>query len=223
PLQSVEYLTGGDVASAAMQYSYFPSALAYISDRTTPAAGGRALFEAVSERLEQLPEDARPRLVVSGESLGSYGGQSAFSSPEDMLASVDGAVWTGTPRFTPMWQQLTANRRQGSPEIAPVIDNGRHIRFVTRPEELAHDFYGGPYDEWQQPRVVYAQHASDPVVWWSPRLRVREPDWLGENVGRDVTPAMGWFTWVTFWQVASDMPRSTDVHGGHGHSYEEEL
>lgn len=222
-LQSVEYLAGGDVASAAMQYSYFPSPLAYVSDRTTPPAGGAALFDAVSERLEQMPEQERPRLVVSGESLGAYGGQGAFDSPEEMLTLVDGAVWTGTPRFTPMWQELTNHRRQGSPEIAPVIDNGAHIRFVTRPAELTHDFFGGPYAQWQEPRVVYVQHASDPVVWWSPDLLVREPDWLAEHVGRDVTPAMSWFTWVTFWQVATDMPLSTSTVGGHGHTYEEEL
>lgn len=222
-VQSVEFLTGGDVATAAMQYSYFPSALAYVSDRTTPPAGGAALLDAVTERWEQLPEDERPRLVVAGESLGAFGGQGAFDSPDDMLASVDGAVWTGTPRFTPMWQELTADRRQGSPEIAPVIDNGRNIRFITRAEELHQDFYGGPYAEWEEPRVVYVQHASDPVVWWSPDLLVSEPDWLGENVGRDVTPSIGWFAWVTFWQVGFDMPLSTTIQGGHGHNYHEEL
>ncbi|WP_277246118.1 alpha/beta-hydrolase family protein, partial [Micrococcus terreus] len=31
-----------------------------------------------------------------------------------------------------------------------------------------------------------------------------------------------WMPWVTFWQVASDMPRSATVPGGHGHRYLEE-
>jgi uncharacterized membrane protein len=29
--------------------------------------------------------------------------------------------------------------------------------------------------------------------------------------------------WVTFWQVASDMPQSVAVPGGHGHRYMEDM
>src|SRR5699024_8005666 len=123
------------------QYSYFSSALAYVSDRRTPVEAGRLLFDAVHARVQELPEAERPMLVVSGESLGAYGGQGAFGSVDDMLGKVDGALWSGTPRFTPLWKELTAARRPGSPEIAPVVDNGRHVRFVTRPEELVADFY----------------------------------------------------------------------------------
>lgn len=222
-VQALEYLTGGDLATASMQYSYFPSGLAYVTDRTTPAAAGQDLFEAVYAEWSALPEDSRPRLFVSGESLGSFGGQAAFDGAEDMLERVDGAVWSGTPRFSPLWTELTDRRRHGSPEIAPVVDNGRNIRFVSRPEELVRDYYGGPYDTWQQPRVVYVQHASDPVVWWSPDLMWTEPDWLREAVGRDVTPTMWWAPWATFWQVASDMPISAEPPGGHGHNYHTEM
>ncbi|MCK6095395.1 alpha/beta hydrolase [Micrococcus sp. EYE_162] len=220
---AVEYLTGGDVATVSLQDSSFPSALAYVSDRTTPPRAGRALFDAVRERWSGLPEDSRPRLVVSGESLGSYGGQGAFESPEDLLAEVDGAVWTGTPRFTPLWSTLTDGRRPGSPEIAPVVDNGRHIRFVTRPEELEHDYDGGPYVDWEEPRVACAQHASDPIVWWGPAMLLHEPDWMREHVGRDVSPDLGWAPWVSFWQVGMDMPMSVTTDGGHGHQYFEEV
>lgn len=222
-IEAVEFLTGGDIATVSLQYSYLDSALAYVSDRTSPPLAGRALLEAVEAELDRLPEEDRPRLLVSGESLGSFGGQGAFSSVEDMLARVDGAVWTGTPRFTPLWSSLTESRRQGSPEIAPVIDNGRHVRFATHPEELVHDFYGGPFVEWEEPRVVYGQHASDPIVWWAPELLWEEPDWLREQVGRDVSPALGWSRFVTFWQLASDMPLSVDVPPGHGHEYKDEM
>ncbi len=222
-VESVEFLTGGDVATVSMQYSYFSSALAYVSDRATPPQAGRALLERVEAELGALPEAERPMLLVSGESLGSFGGQGAFDSVDDMLGRVDGAVWTGTPRFTPLWSSLTEQRREGSPEVAPVVDNGRHVRFATRPEELTHDFYGAPFVEWEEPRVVYGQHASDPIVWWSPELVYAEPDWLREQVGRDVTPALGWTRFVTFWQIATDMPLSVDVPAGHGHEYEDEM
>ncbi|GAA1154365.1 alpha/beta hydrolase [Ornithinicoccus hortensis] len=222
-VQALEYLTGGDLATASMQYSYFPSGLAYITDRTTPATAGRDLFEAVYAEWSALPEDSRPLLFVSGESLGSFGGQAAFDRASTMLDQVDGAVWSGTPRFSPLWSELTQGRREGSPEIAPVVNNGRHIRFVTRPEELVHDYYGGRYEDWEEPRVVYVQHASDPVVWWSPDLLWTEPDWMREAVGRDVTPTMWWAPWATFWQVASDMPISAVPPGGHGHNYHTEM
>lgn len=221
--EAVEFLTAGDVATVSMQYSYFSSALAYVSDRSTPPAAGRALLEAVEAELSGLPEADRPRLLVSGESLGSFGAQGAFDSLDDLLARVDGAVFTGTPRFTPLWSTLTQQRRAGSPEIAPVVDNGRHVRFVTRPQELTHDFYGGPFVDWQEPRVVYGQHASDPIVWWSPRLLFEEPDWMRERVGRDVTPSLDWVEFVSFWQIATDMPLSVDVPPGHGHEYKDEM
>lgn len=104
-----------------------------------------------------------------------------------------------------------------------MVDNGRHVRFVTRPEELTQDFYGGPYVEWEQPRVVYAQHASDPIVWWDPSLLVREPDWMREQAGRDVPPTLSWVPWVSFWQIGMDMPLSVSTPGGHAHHYWEEM
>ncbi|MGD8150274.1 alpha/beta hydrolase [Ornithinimicrobium sp. Y1694] len=220
---SVEYLTRGDVATVSMQYSYFSSALAYATDRTTPVQAGKALFDAVYAEWSALPEDDRPMLVVSGESLGSYGGQGAFDSLDEMLSKVDGAVWSGTPRFTPLWSELTEDRRAGSPEIAPVVDNGRHVRFVTRPEELNHDVYGAPYVAWETPRVVYAQHASDPIVWWEPEMLWAEPDWMRERAGRDVPGALRWIPWVSFWQFGVDMPLSVSTPGGHGHHYFEEM
>ena len=222
-VSALEYLTGGDVATVSMQYSFFSSALAYVTDRSTAPAAGRALFAAVEQRWLELPESERPMLLVSGESLGAYGGQGAFDSADDLLARVDGAVWTGTPRFTPLWTEFTSSRRLGSPEIAPVIDNGRHVRFVTRPQELAADFYGGPYLPWESPRVVYAQHASDPIVWWEPAMVWAQPDWMREHVGRDVSPDLSWAPWVSFWQIALDMPLSVSTPGGHGHHYHEEM
>jgi uncharacterized membrane protein len=67
--------------------------------------------------------------------------------------------------------------------------------------------------------VLYLQHASDPIVWWSPRLIWDEPDWLGEPHGQDVLDAMVWIPLVTFWQVAADLPLATGVPDGHGHNY----
>lgn len=222
-LSAVEFLTGGDCATASIQYSFYPSGLSFLAQRALPQEAGQRLFAAVSERLATMPADSRPKLYVAGESLGAFGGQSAFADPQDMLNSVDGAVWTGTPGITPMWKQLTASRRAGSPEIAPVIDGGRHIRFVTQPQDLTRDFYGGLYEPWESPKVVYVQHASDPVVWWGTHLLTKEPTWMRERVGFDVTSVIRWYPWITFWQIAADMPLSTHVPGGYGHAYHDEM
>ncbi|GMA42269.1 hypothetical protein GCM10025883_43140 [Mobilicoccus caccae] len=220
---SVEFLTGGDSAIASMQYTYLPSALAYYTDKETAGKAARILFDKVEAEVRRQPADGRPKLYIGGESLGAYGGQAVFADKDDLLDRVDGAVWTGTPRESPLWQELTAQRRDGSPEIAPVVDDGRHIRFVTERQNAVNDFYGRPFGMWEAPRVAFAQNPTDPIVWWSWDLLWNEPDWLRERASRKVTSAMRWVPWVTFWQIASDMPRSVRVPGGEGHRYQEDL
>jgi uncharacterized membrane protein len=219
---SIEYLSNGDSAVAAMQYSYLPSPVALLSDRRTPAAAGKALLTKVEAELARRPGDARPRLLLGGESLGAYGGQAAFRDGEDMLARVDGAVWVGTPYFTPLARALVTHRQGGSPEVAPVVGDGTHIRFLTQPSELTRDLYGRPYGTWEHPRVAYVQHASDPIPRWSPDLLVDEPDWMHEGVDPDVAP-MRWTSFATFWQLTTDMMVAGSTPAGHGHTYREEL
>ncbi|NGP05637.1 hypothetical protein G6038_09090 [Rhodococcus sp. 14C212] len=208
-----EYVAGGDSAIAAMQYSFLPSALSFVADRETPRLAGRALFEAVYAAWSARPEQDRPKLVVFGESLGSYGGQAAFASGPDLVARTDGALLVGTPNFAQPWGEITANRDPGSLERLPVVDDGRHIRFASRPDDA--DLPG----LWEFPRIVFWQHASDPITWWSSELLLREPDWLREPLGPDVDPGMRWLPFVTFWQVTLDMVFSAEVPAGFGHAY----
>ena len=212
-----EYVEDGDTAIASMQYSFLPSPLAFIADRETPMVAGRALFNAVFAEWINLPVETRPELVVFGESLGSYGGQAAFAGDQDMMTRVDGALWVGTPNFTQQWQEITNNRDSGSREILPVIDGGESIRFAADPIDLELDA------DWNDDRIVYWQHASDPITWWSFDLLLNKPDWLSEKPeGRDVDPGMTWIPLVTFWQVTLDMVFSADVPSGHGHNYGED-
>jgi uncharacterized membrane protein len=222
-VSAIEYLMAGDTATAAMQYSYLPSPVALLSDRRTPREAGQALFRAVHEAWSQRPEDDRPALYVGGESLGAFGGTSAFDDLDDLLEQVDGAVWVGTPSFTPMWRDLTQARHRGSPEVAPVYDDARHVRFVTRPADLQRDLYGRRLGAWARPRVVFLQYPSDPIVWWSPDLAHREPDWIGESAGSDVNPNLRWWPLVTFWQLSLDMAMAGETPAGHGHIYEDDM
>ncbi|ORA40139.1 hypothetical protein BST13_01160 [Mycobacterium aquaticum] len=208
-----EYVNGGDTAIAAMQYSFLPSALSFIADRETPRLAGQALFEAVHRTWSTLPEGKRPKLVVFGESLGSFGGQSAFASGADIVSRTDGALLVGTPNFAQPWGRITAGRDAGSLERLPIVDEGRHIRFASRVDDAN---LPGP---WEFPRVVFWQHASDPITWWSFDLLLHRPDWLREPLGPDVDPGMRWLPFVTFWQVTLDMIFSADVPYGYGHAF----
>jgi uncharacterized membrane protein len=71
---------------------------------------------------------------------------------------------------------------------------------------------------WSGTRVLYLMHPSDPVVWWSPKLVLEEPDWIGQKPGKDIE-AMVWMPFVTFWQITADLPFATGVPPGHGHHY----
>lgn len=213
---SLEYLADGDSAIAAMQYSFLASPLAFLADRVTPRHAGRALFEAVFARWDGLDPATRPKLLVFGESLGSYGGQSSFAGVQDMITRTDGALWVGTPNFSEQWRRITDSRDPGSREILPVVYGGQNVRFAATPDDLTS--LDGLRD-WEFPRVVYWQHPSDPIVWWSTRLIRHRPDWLREERGADIDKGMSWIPFVTFWQVTLDMVFAAEVPPGHGHSY----
>ncbi|MFE3068280.1 alpha/beta hydrolase [Streptomyces sp. NPDC059247] len=213
--ESLEYMYGGDTAIVAVQYSYLPSWVSFLVDKEKAGQATRALLDAVRARLDTLPADHRPRLVVTGESLGAYAVEASFDSADDLLASTDGALLLGTPNFSPISREIRRDRDPGSPVWRPQYRDGRHIRFAQFPEtDLAR-----PDARWEQPRAVYLQNASDPVVWWSPDLLLSRPDWLRRPLGPDITPEIRWFPFVTFWQTSVDMAVSYGVDAPHGHRY----
>lgn len=214
---TLEFMYGGDSAIAAMQYSYLPSWISFISGREIPPNAGKALFEAVYAKWSTLPEATRPKLVVFGESLGSYGGQGAFSGLQDLSTRTDGALWIGTPNFTENWTTLTNERDPGSLQRDPVYQDGRQVRWGVGNGSAADVWDLGP--TWESPRVVYVQHGSDAVTWWSPDLFLHEPDWLREPAAPDVLGSFHWIPIVTFWQVSFDLLVAADVPPGYGHNY----
>lgn len=222
-VQPLEYLTRGNCATASMQYSFVPSSINFLTDLDVSEEAAVILFDTIRRAVDEIPEDRRPALFVCGESLGAYASQHVFSGIVDVLSRTDGALWVGTPAFTPMHAELTAIRHRGSPEVAPVVANGRHVRFVNVPENLWADVYGRELGDWNYPRIVYAQHPSDPVVWWNSELVWHKPDWISEKVDGDVSPHMQYTRGATYIQVLVDMPVAGTAPGGHGHTYHEEL
>ncbi|GAA1659725.1 membrane protein [Mycolicibacterium murale] len=211
---ALEYMYNGDTAIVSMQYSFLPSWLSFLVDRENARQAGQALFEAVDELIREMPEAQRPKLVVFGESLGSFGGEAPFLSLNNIIARTDGALFSGPTFNNTMWTELTRTRDPGSPEWLPIYDDGANVRFAARPEDL-----NRPDAPWGTPRVVYLQHASDPIAWWNTDLLFSEPDWLREPRGYDVLPSVHWIPVVTFLQVSADMAVAVDVPDGHGHRY----
>lgn len=211
---SVEYMYNGDTAIVSMQYSFLPSWLSFLVDKQNARQAGQALFEAVDEKVRALPEGQRPKIVVFGESLGSFGGEAPFLAPNNLIARTNGALFSGPTFDNTVRDNVTVNRDAGSPEWLPIFDDGDNVRFAARADNL-----GRPTAPWGNPRIAYLQHASDPIAWWTPDLLFAAPDWLREPRGYDVSKDMSWIPVVTFLQVAADMAVAVDVPDGHGHRY----
>lgn len=214
-VDSFEYLSNGDCATVAIQYSYLPSWISYLVDQSKALAAGRALFDAVYGAWVKLPPGDRPKLYVAGESLGSFGGEAAFTGENDLANRTSGALFAGPPNFNTLFRQFSDHRDPGSPEVQPVYQDGRIVRFANDPTTGIPPA-GQP---WSGSRILYLMHPSDPIVWWSPQLIFNEPDWISEPPGKDVLKGIFWIPFVSFWEVTADLPFATGVPAGHGHKY----
>jgi uncharacterized membrane protein len=216
--RSLEMMYNGDTALVGSQYSFLPSWISFLGDREKSMQSGRMMINAIHDRWLQLPADHRPKLMLYGESLGSMAGQGAFGwLPDIARMGFSSVLWVGPPDASPLWKAITVRRDPGTPEIEPRYDNGRTVRFSqsTGPANIRRD----TDSPWEGTRVLFLQHPSDPIVWWSEDLLLNRPDWLKEPPGRDRTASMRWYPIITFWQVAADMTNASSVPGGHGHNY----
>jgi len=212
-VDTVEYLHYGDTAIVSTQYSYLPSWLTIIGDPQSSRRSARALFDAVYGHWKSLPKDDRPRFFLHGLSLGSLGSEACddlFTIFED---PIHGAVRSGPPFPSTQWAELTASRQPDSPQWRPVFRDSAMVRFTGQKNVLASGQRWGPI------RSVYLQYASDPMVFFSEDLLLREPDWMKSPRGPDVSPELRWYPVVTFLQIAFDLPLATSVPIGFGHNY----
>jgi uncharacterized membrane protein len=216
--RSLEMMYNGDTALVGSQYSYLPSWISFLGDREKSMESGRMMIDAIHDRWLQLPPDRRPKLVLYGESLGSMAGQGAFGwLPDISRMGFSSVLWVGPPNASPLWKAITVRRDPGTPEVEPRYDNGRTVRFSEATDTA--EIFDDTEQPWEGTRVLFLQHSSDPIVWWSEDLLFNRPDWLREPPGRDRTASMRWYPIVTFWQVAADMTNAASVPGGHGHNY----
>ena len=198
-----------------MQYSFLPSWLSFLVDKENARQAGQALFEAVDALIREMPEAQRPKLVVFGESLGSFGGEAPFLSLNNVIARTDGALYSGPTFNNTIWTDLTRNRDAGSPEWLPIYDKGENVRFAARPDNL-----GRP------DRSVGARRGWSTCSTRRTRSRGGTPTCCSQNRIGCGSPAattcpgdMQWIPVVTFLQVSADMAVAVDVPDGHGHVY----
>ena len=212
-IEPLEYLYKGDLATVAVQYSYLQSPFSLIFEPEAGTETGRALLRTVYQYWTDLPDDARPRLYLYGLSLGAYSSERSVRLHEVIGDPFDGALWTGPPFVSPIHSDITANRVPGTPAWLPSFEEGELVRTMNQTELTD---AGAP---WGPLRIVYFQHASDPIVFFDYSLFWRRPDWLNAPRGPDVVDTMRWYPVITALQVAADMAVSTHVPRGYGHEY----
>jgi uncharacterized membrane protein len=210
----IEFMYNGDTAAVAVQYSYLPSWVVMGGNQEPARIAARALHDAVVTRLQRQPPATRPALLIYGESLGSFGSEQIFTDPTDIGMHADGVLWVGPTRANPLWRRFTAARDEGSPEWRPVYQHGRTVRFATNGADLSH-----PKGRWTTPRVVYLQHPSDPVTWWTPDLLFTRPAWLRDPRPDGISDKMPYLPVVTFVQTTIDTILGGNAPPGHGHIY----
>lgn len=218
-IASLEYLYGGNTATASLQYSFQPSWVSFLFDPELSTEASRALFNAVHNRWVQLPENTRPKLAVYGLSLGAQGMQGHFADLPDLINRTDAALFTGPPANSQPWRTLQAARDDGSPIWQPVYQAGAQVRWQSKPGDFA-----ALTGTWDQPRVGYLQHATDPITWLDPSVIWKRPAWLAGSAaeggrGNDVSDSMRWIPGVTFLHLVTDMLVSEAVPPSHGHNF----
>jgi len=215
-MTALEYVHNGDVAVAGAQYSYLPSWISLLADQDEVKETSQTVFATIHAYMSTLPEGERPETYLYGLSLGAYGVEAILTSINIINEPIDGALMAGPPFVNELRNQLVANRDPGSSPSTPVYQRGRTVRFTNQEDAL--DLSGD--DEWGETRVVYLQHASDPVVFFSPSLFLNQPDWLLDGQrGVEISDDFHYARLITGWQVMMDLPAAGSIPQGYGHLY----
>ncbi len=212
-VDTLEYLHAGDTAIVSTQYSYLPSWITILVEPNRSREAAVVLFQEIYDYWKTLPHDNRPKLYLQGLSLGALGSEECadlFTLFED---PIHGALWSGPPFPSSKWSDVTNDRNPDSPAWLPKFRDGTMVRFTAR--ENAIDEAG---ERWGPMRLIYLQHASDPMTFFAPELLYRKPAWLVGARGPDVSPYLDWYPIVTFLQIACDLPMATSVPAGYGHN-----
>lgn len=212
PMEVADYATLGDCAAVAVQYARLPSLLA-IGQTPAGAEHHRLLLAAIRHELDTRPPERRPRVVVYGESLGSWAGQDAFIGGD--IASIKAlgvaqALWVGTPYYS-KWRHESLYLG-GSPDGT--------IEQINSFEDL---------DTSNDKRIVtLLTHYNDPVDRINATIFYREPTWLMESPRKPgISPHQRWIPAITGFHTIVDAVNATNptpgVFRAVGHDYRLDL
>jgi len=217
--ETLEYLTRGDCATVALQYSLRPSFLSL--DRVAMGREqNRALLHALEWRIRGLPEGHRPCLVGFGESLGAHTMQDAFLHEGVSglhRVGMDRALFLGTPAESNWAKQWRLDPQRTDPD-------GEVAEVASYQEWLAL-----PAEDRARRRYVLLSHHEDPITRFEPALAVQQPGWLGPAASRPpgVSPLASWYPLTTFVLTLVDVKNAMDVTPGtfaaRGHDYRADL
>src|SRR5215475_5933553 len=218
-IETLEYLTRGDCATVAMQYSLRPSFLSL--DRVAMGREqNRALLHALEWRLRGLPEGRRPRLVGFGESLGAHTMQDAFLHEGVSglhRVGMDRALFLGTPAKSKWARQWRLDPAKADPE-GEVAEVASYADWLTLPGT-----------DRARRRYVLLSHHEDPITRFEPALIVQQPGWLGAVASRPpgVFHLASRYPLTTFVLTLVDVKNAMSVTPGRfaarGHDYRADL
>ncbi len=217
-IESAEILTRGDIATACIQYGRGPSFLE-VQKVHIGRTQFRGLLWGVRQRLRDIPREKRPKVLVFGESLGSW-------SSSDVVMhqgiagfdhyGIDHALWFGLVGLA-KWSKT--GMRQGSSDLVPpgtveAFDNIGEYKKLSKEER-------------KKLRAVIVDHDNDPIAQMSFRWAVKRPPWLdGTERGRNVPEGMQWVPLITWVQIMVDaMNAMVTVPGqfkSFGHDYRQD-
>lgn len=217
--ESLEYLTGGDVALVAMQYSLRPSPLS-LGRVGIGVEQNNALLHALKWRLQAIPEPDRPRLCAFGESLGAQTAQDVFAEEGTgglHRVGIERALFLGTPAATKWRQRWRSDPNVWDPR-GEVVEVDSYAEFTALPEQVR-----------SRSKFFLLTHHNDPMPkFWFP-LAVQAPDWLGPAATREpgVPPEVSWRPYTTFIITLVDVKNAMHVIPGQfvaqGHDYRKDL
>lgn len=199
--ETLEYLTGGDCASVAIQYSVLPSSLS-LGKVGTGVEQTRMLIQAIKSRIDAMPAERRPLFYLFGESLGSQVSQETLRNTGTLgleLSGIDRAIWIGTP-FATEWRREVWGPRSlaDAPAVGPDT--------IYLPRALP-DLFALPESERSKVRYLLLQNGDDPIPKFGVDLLLGKPAWLGADANRPPNSPQGttWMPVTTFLATFIDM------------------
>ncbi len=217
--ETCEYLTLGNCALVAIQYSKRPSPLSL--DRVWEGRKQfRMLLAAIRRELYKRDPSDRPRLVVFGESLGAHSSQDAFLNEGTQGladAAVERALWIGSPHLS-KWKDQVLGEARADVDESLIIDVDSFDE-ITQLQDA----------DRKKLRYVMITHHNDGVGLFGADLIIQKPGWLGDPDLRPPTVPrwMRWVPIITAIQTVFDMKNAMSVVPGefvaNGHDYRADL